>query len=359
MNRIYITDCEGPISKNDNAYELAEKLIPEGATLFTILSKYDDIQVEIVKRPGYKPGDTLKLILPFLKAYGATDEVIRRFSAEGILLVPGAAETLRDLSKLMPSYIVSTSYQHYIESLCEIVGFPKDNSYSTRLELDRFKISNSEAMKIREWANILVKRTPPKIPRGASSLEDLDERDKETVKFLDKMFWSDMRTMSVWQILSNVNPIGGTEKVEAVKDIIRKNKSEVANVIYFGDSITDSAPLKYVRENGGVAVSFNGNEYAVREAEFAVLSENTLVTTILATTFSKGGKNAVERLVSKWSFKAIEEFTGTNLRIKAEAIYRLGLPQIEIVTENNIERVTEKSCQFRIKVRGEAVGRLG
>jgi energy-converting hydrogenase A subunit R len=163
----------------------------------------------------------------------------------------------------------------------------------------------------------------------------------------------------VWQILSNVNPIGGTEKVEAVKDIIRKNKSEVANVIYFGDSITDSAPLKYVRENGGVAVSFNGNEYAVREAEFAVLSENTLVTTILATTFSKGGKNAVERLVSKWSFKAIEEFTGTNLRIKAEAIYRLGLPQIEIVTENNIERVTEKSCQFRIKVRGGAVGRLG
>ncbi|MBS7649824.1 MAG: hypothetical protein QXL25_00075 [Candidatus Bathyarchaeia archaeon] len=359
MNRIYITDCEGPISKNDNAYELAEKLIPEGATLFTIISRYDDIQVEIVKRPGYKPGDTLKLIIPFLKAYGATDEVIRRLSAEGILLVPGAAETLRELSKLMPSYIVSTSYQHYIESLCEIIGFPKDNSYSTRLELDRFKISNSEAMKIREWANILVKRAPPKIPRGASSLEDLDDQDKETIKFLDKIFWSDMRKMNAWKIFSHVNPVGGAEKVEAIKDIIRKNNSEAANIIYFGDSITDSAPLKYVRENGGVAVSFNGNEYAVREAEFAVISDNTLVATILATTFSKGGRNAVERLISKWNFESIEEFAGTNLRVKAETIYRLGLPQIEIITNNNIEKVTEKSCQFRIKVRGEAVGRLG
>ncbi|MGQ9543632.1 MAG: hypothetical protein ACUVTM_06075 [Candidatus Bathyarchaeia archaeon] len=359
MKRIYITDCEGPISKNDNAFELAGKLIPEGEKLFTIISRYDDVQVEIVRRPGYEPGDTLKLILPFLKAYGATDEVIRRLSAEGIMLIPGAAETLSYLARIMPSYIVSTSYQHYIGSLCELLNFPKANSYSTRLELDKFRVPEWELTKIREWASILIKRPPPEIPRGATSINDLDECDQETVKLLNEIFWSEMKTMSIWSILSEVNPIGGREKVEAVKDIVQKNSSEVASVIYFGDSITDSAPLRYVKENGGVAVSFNGNEYAIREAEFAIISDNTLVTTILATTFNEGGKAAVERLISTWSFEAIGKLAGDHLRMRAETVYKCGLPQIEIVTENNIKVVTERSCQFRRKVRGEAVGRLG
>ena len=67
---VFITDCEGPISKNDNAFELTCHFIPDGDRFFTLISRYDDIQADIVKRPGYKPGDTLKLILPFLKAYG-------------------------------------------------------------------------------------------------------------------------------------------------------------------------------------------------------------------------------------------------------------------------------------------------
>ncbi len=30
---LYLTDCEGPISKNDNAFELAEHFVPEGGKL--------------------------------------------------------------------------------------------------------------------------------------------------------------------------------------------------------------------------------------------------------------------------------------------------------------------------------------
>ncbi|MFQ6074292.1 MAG: hypothetical protein ACE5KC_03635, partial [Candidatus Bathyarchaeia archaeon] len=67
--RVFISDCEGPISKNDNAFELATHFIPEGDSFFTLISRYDDILADIVKKPGYKAGDTLKLILPFLKAY--------------------------------------------------------------------------------------------------------------------------------------------------------------------------------------------------------------------------------------------------------------------------------------------------
>jgi len=71
--KLYATDCEGPISKNDNAYELCERFLPEGAAFFERVSRYDDYLADVVRKPGYRPGDTLRLILPFLRAYGVSD----------------------------------------------------------------------------------------------------------------------------------------------------------------------------------------------------------------------------------------------------------------------------------------------
>jgi len=68
--KLYATDCEGPISKNDNAYELCERFLPEGAAFFERVSRYDDYLADVVRKPGYRPGDTLRLILPFLRATG-------------------------------------------------------------------------------------------------------------------------------------------------------------------------------------------------------------------------------------------------------------------------------------------------
>ncbi|MEM2939288.1 MAG: hypothetical protein QXU95_03315, partial [Candidatus Bathyarchaeia archaeon] len=129
MMKIFVTDCEGPISKNDNAFELSCWLIPNGDKFFTQISRYDDILADIVKRPGYKAGDTLKLIAPFLKAYGATNERMRRFSSETLLVVPGAGEALHYIRSIMPSFIVSTSYEPYINALCDAIDFPKENVY--------------------------------------------------------------------------------------------------------------------------------------------------------------------------------------------------------------------------------------
>jgi energy-converting hydrogenase A subunit R len=112
-SRIFVTDCEGPISKNDNAFELTSHFIPSGDKFFALISKYDDVLADIVKKPGYKAGDTLRLILPFLKAYGATNTKITEFSSKNVLLVSGARETLQFVNGLMPSFIVSTSYEQY------------------------------------------------------------------------------------------------------------------------------------------------------------------------------------------------------------------------------------------------------
>ncbi len=94
VKRVFLSDCEGPISKNDNAYEATTHFVPDGDKLFSVISKYDDVLADIVKKPGYNAGDTLKLILPFLKAYGVTDKALREFSAQNLLLIAGSRETL-------------------------------------------------------------------------------------------------------------------------------------------------------------------------------------------------------------------------------------------------------------------------
>ena len=59
FEKSFITDCEGPLTLNDNAYELANNFIEDGGNLFKILSLYDDYLVDIVKKENYKAGNTL------------------------------------------------------------------------------------------------------------------------------------------------------------------------------------------------------------------------------------------------------------------------------------------------------------
>ena len=146
--KIFITDCEGPLSVNDNAFELAGHFIPDGEKFFSEVSHYDDVLVEEVKRPGYNAGDTLKLIIPFLKAYGVDNQKIIDFSRENVMMVPGATETMSYVESTMPSFIVSTSYGQYIKALCDLTGFSFENTYFTQADLDKHVLLPSRKAKI-------------------------------------------------------------------------------------------------------------------------------------------------------------------------------------------------------------------
>ena len=78
MSRFICFDLEGPLSPQDNAYELM-KLFPQGDRVFEIISRYDDL-LTLEERPDYEPGDTLALIVPFLLYHGIGEEDIRRLA---------------------------------------------------------------------------------------------------------------------------------------------------------------------------------------------------------------------------------------------------------------------------------------
>jgi len=352
--------ARGPVSKNDNAFELASYYVPNGSRFFTLVSRYDDVLADVVKRPGYKAGDTLKLILPFLKAYGVTNRAMMSYSSQNVLLVPGVKEMLRFVRSFMPSFVVSTSYEQYVRVLCDLVDFPFENVYCTRLDLNKYRIGDEEKKRLRELAEKMVELSTPEIPKGAKTIGDLPIEQQETVRRLDEIFWKELLKMQAGRILNEVNPVGGVEKARAVQDIVAKLNGSLRNVMYVGDSITDVEAFGLVREGGGLTVSFNGNAYAVREAEIAVMSENAVVTAILADSFNRLGKSDVMRLVSEWSTSTLEKCGLTpSLKKRFFELCKERLPRVEAVTPENRERLMMESASFRKHVRGEAIGRLG
>jgi energy-converting hydrogenase A subunit R len=360
LKRILASDCEGPLSKNDNAFELTAHFVPDGDKLFSVVSKYDDVLVDVVHKQGYNAGDTLKLILPFLKAFGVTDKKMQQFSEETLLLIAGTRQTLKHIQTLAPSFIVSTSYEPYIRALCNATGFPFENTYCTKLNLDKYKLLASEKTKLKALAREISQMEMMTIPPYARSLEDLSDQDIETVQRLDQIFWEDLAVKCCKDIFSEVKTIGGAEKAEAIRDAAAKLKVPLSGVMYVGDSITDVEAFKLVREAGGLAVSFNGNGYAVREAEVAVLSMNNVVTAVLADVFLRYGKAEALKIVDDWSPKALRSSrVDSSILAPFLAVYPDALPKVQIVTAQNLETLTKESSEFRKKVRGEAVGKLG
>ena len=359
MKRAFISDCEGPISKNDNAFEVTSRFVPNGDKLFTVISRYDDVLADVLKRQGYKAGNTLKLVVPFLKAYGVTDQKMREFSGQNLILIQNVKNTLRYVRSIAYAFIVSTSYEHYIKALCRVLEFPYENAYCTKISLGKYSVTEEEN-KLQELAREISKMPIIQIPSKAKSLVDFSERHRKAIQRLDEIFWKEIAKMQSGRIFHEVNPMGGREKADAVKDAAERVNVDLEDVMYVGDSITDVEAFQLVKENGGLAVSFNGNQYAIKNAEIALLSESSIVTTIIADVFCRFGKQATMSLAEHWSREALEQSSVSPLLLNhLFELYPKHLPKVKIITGENMETLATESSEFRKKVRGEAIGRLG
>jgi len=359
--RQFVTDGEGPITKNDNAFELSCQLIENGDKFFTLVSKYDDVLADVFHKRGYKAGDTLRLILPFLKAYGATNRRMIDLSKANILLVPGAGRTMRFVHEFMQSFIVSTSYEHYVNAVCEAIGFPFENVYCTKVNMDETKMEEWEQLVLKNYAKEISLMPMIKIPEGARVAEDFDPKDQRTIRRLDDIFWQEMTDLPSYQLILEVNPVGGEKKAASIVDICRKTTASLEDTMYVGDSITDVQAFRLVRDGGGLSVSFNGNSYAVREAEVAVMSPDAVTTSVLAETFYKGGKDSVMELIENWNMEHIKKAGIVHEYLVKELarIFPEQLPDVARISSENMPQLSQLSSKFRKTVRGEAIGTLG
>jgi len=328
------TDLEGPITLDDNAFELASAFLPEGARAFALLSRYDDILAEVVERPGYRAGSTLKLILPFLLAFGLDQEAMEDLSKD-IRFVPDAVEAIEEIQRLMPVFIISTSYEPYVRAVGDLLGLPRGNAYSTEVDLGRYSLSRSEEERLKELYSEIL--SLPMIEVPAEPGAGLPLQPRRVIAQLDRIF-REIAAMEIGRVLREVEPRGGEGKAAAVLDSLERTGGGLDGVIYVGDSITDVAALELVREGGGLAVAFNGNRYAIRAAEVACLSRSARPLQRIAEVFRDGGKGGVLELAREGEL-AEEGVTAVGAADEPEALIA-------------------RSERLREEIRGEA-GALG
>jgi len=358
--KIFLSDCEGPLSTNDNAFEAAAHFIRNGNKLFSLVSKYDDVLADILKKPGYKAGNTLKLILPFFKAYNVRDNDLIDFSRETVRLVPCAKETIAFIQNFMHAFIINTGYEHYTFALCDSLALSREHGFGTKVYLDHYDIDEVEKIVLRKLGQEIATLPMIVIPQNAKSIRDFSKNDQQTIQRLDEIFWEIIPRMKSIKIVDDAEPRGGWKKAETLKDIVGQLGGTFVDTMFMGDSITDAEGLALVRSNGGLSISFNGNEYAVRKAEIAVISESTSITCILAEAFYRCGKDYVLDLVRNWSPSTLESYIAeSSLDSRIAKLCFEVFPQVELVTSNNLETLIEKSCKVRKKVRGKAIGVLG
>src|SRR4030042_561358 len=181
------TDCEGPLVLNDNAFELCRDIIlPDGARFFQQVRRYDNCLADVLQRPGYQAGDSLKLILPFLKAHGLTNARISDYSRKNIMLVPGVAGAYKFLhTQGFPIFEISASYRQFAEVVGKKLGFSPKNIFCTELDLDRFSLSPVEAEELLRLQQEIAAAPEIELPPGAGALEDLPAPVREAVTLCD------------------------------------------------------------------------------------------------------------------------------------------------------------------------------
>jgi len=346
--RILCIDCEGPLTLNDNAFEICRSFLPGGEVFFKTVSSFDDLLADVIKKEGYSAGSTLRLIVPFFKAFGLSNQKIEEFSLKTLRFVPGADRVIKNLKHKMEIFIISTSYTPYIKALCEKISFPFQNAFSTFLDLDSYSMEEKEKEKLLLFYQ-KIKKINLSPPKGKKSLSSEEEK---ALFELEEIFFKEIPSMKCAKIMEKVNPVGGEEKEKAILACLNKTCSEPQDVIYVGDSITDTKALRFVREKEGASISFNGNIYALREAEFACISLHSFPLFLIIKKFKEGGRNLLLKLSSEWPEMLEKEERKKLKQLAPESIFVK-------VEKENFPFIVEESEKTRKKLRGKIIGALG
>jgi energy-converting hydrogenase A subunit R len=363
MHKVQLNiDCEGPLALNDHTFELCRDFIkPQGDRFFQQVSRYGHYLADVAKKPGNEYVNTLKLILPFLKAHGLTNAQIVEFSRKTAMLMPGAEAAFKFLHGLnLPIFEISTNYQQFAEAVGQKLAFKQEHIFSTKLDLDRYKLTEAETEELLRLQKEITVLAEIVLPPEAASMADLPGPVQKAVAALDRIFGERLPAMEVGVIINEVNPLSGPEKAKAVSDSLVKTGLQISDTIYVGDSITDVEAFEAVRAGGGLAVSFNGDRHAINAAEVVVVSDSSWAIALFVAIFQSWGKEGVIEIAAPETRNK-----SRSLVLPEEVIEPIfsGLDghMLNIYLSKGIDRakITKEGLALRAKLRGEAVAGLG
>ena len=287
--KLYITRCEGPITLNDNAYDLAQAYIPDGDKLFANLGKFEEYLAYIERTEADQYGSSLRYILPFLKVAGVTDSAVKGFCRQRMVLTKGAVEAIGEIKENMDVYVVGTSFCQCLESVVQDLGLEETHAFSTKVSFDAYEMAEREQM---IFTGLL----------GALSQLPLISWDKARVVAPEAQFSIDslktflqerLPSLSVYRWIKDTTPIGPKERADLVRRIAGEKGVHLKDVAYVGSDASDAVALSLVREHGGLSISFNGDRDTALNAEFLVVSHDAAILKEMMRVFCKSGKDDI------------------------------------------------------------------
>lgn len=357
---LFNTDCEGPTVANDHALEVAARWLPDGRRLFQQLSRFDDFVAYVSERSFYNAGDTLRLILPFLKAYGQlTDEKLTVWTSkeQKIQWIEGAQQAIKHLlDDGLEVFEISASYYPFAARVAEGLGIKQDHVYSTYFSLDHYNMTSSEASRLKKLATEIVML--PDVPETDVTdpirrFEELPASDKGVLSRLEEIVWVEMakELPCSSRMLCEIRAMGGREKVAAILDTLERTQLPPEDTIYVGDSITDVEAFRLLRDMAGVSISFNGNQHAVGEATFCSWGNTSLVAVLITGIFRHHGRDGLSRFAaSRGQDVGIvpADLVGIHNALGSE----WGIASFS--SEENRAEILKKSLQYRYQTREAA-----
>jgi len=360
-------DLEGPISVLDFAAELS-KLLSNKAKLalhkydmgefYKMLSDYDDYLIEVpgVKEelniPNYQPGDTLRLVAPLYMA-SFSDKELNRIAKRNLGLLPGCEDLMKTLHKNWDIYIISTSYTHFAHNVAKTLKIPPDHVFCTELNI---RSANESFHNIKNEVDTLVKSIFQKFTDSNKNLDAI-------IEDLNDFFWKKEKS-DYFKAMEKIQVRGGKRKEQAIETISNKTQIPISEIVALGDSITDINMLQRLKDENGIAVSFNGNRFTVSRANIAITTPNNLGTLPI---FEH--KLNIESFLDLWE-KTYKEFYLNPRNIPEKLVSRETkeyfvkyqfVPEIENLknkSKEELDLIIAKQERMRKKVRGWA-GNLG
>jgi energy-converting hydrogenase A subunit R len=286
VSKVICFDLEGPLSPQDNAYEVMG-LFENGLRVFETISRYDDL-LALEGKEGYEAGDTLALIAPFLVYHNISEADITEVSKKA-MLVDGAKELIADLMEMgWDVHIISTSYQQHAYNIGTQLGISEENIHCTSFPLDNYieEFKDKDTAIIEDVENEILQMYPP--------INDMKVKMR-----LDTFFFRELTKSPMCHIMFDMEVVGGARKVQAAEAVAKENGTDLKDMIVVGDSITDFKMLRAANDAGGLAVAFNANKYAIPFATLALATTDMMDLLPVIVQWEVGGRESVVKSFSE------------------------------------------------------------
>ena len=352
QDKQFICEPQGFLTPCNTARDLCRAVIPHGDKLYDILDRYDNVTSYVLNRDdtGHS-GDVMRLISPFLKAFGATDYSIQRFYDSSLKMMPGAENAMRYIVSQMPTFMETAMYDQAANTLCNRLSLPRSMVGATTIDLDGTEMTPKECRDLRGMATDI---TGLKLPRDKYELNvplELSAAEVDMVSALDDIFTRKLQSTAAFDMIQNMMSIGANEKAYALLDIRKTTQVDLDGTMYVGGEIIDYQVMDLVKDGSGLSVSFNGSEFAVHGCNVAVMSDDCTVVSFLASVFYDTGIQGVFDMVENWNRKFLCETNvpDRNALNAMLAKHPKNLPTVVRVTKDNVSEIAAKSDAYRKK----------